>query len=540
MVQAADHIILPTYFKLFSYNNDLTATFQYKFNDIIYHILYKINNRNGVQLFFELFNGVQLWNIKYMQPNYINSTYRPYFEIKFVIIIDIEHISNNINTSFALHNIINDKFAYESNMVNNIGGASIDMTAYEIKYIRNQDPKCREYLQKADALMRSCFGCDAPRTLPPYMPGIVVCVKRDTDELMGLLFIEDEFNNNRSLLWYGGTSTIPQSQFQYNYFQIRGMCVRDTNRSEGFGSHLLNFAKKLGSDNGFHYMFATINLDEDKDRRIKFYKKNNFYKQILSLTNSNESPRLDRTEKKSVRYVSYISDKDDEDIFRSRYELALSQEKTDDYTNGPPRVVTLICLYTDASHPSYCGKSKILSAEDSELIEKLKNSRDHIGEHVIPFIFDFIEQCNKPDDHEITDLNILVRKLAEAYTELKKLNKVSERQEASFRQKLDRIGENMRNMIIALVPIPSSCRHEFPRCERCNSSLEIWCHECPDNIGVDQRIKRWTQLVSKCDAGPMILRIKFHQNGSNKAADRAQRLHYPEEDTAAGLFDEEV
>lgn len=117
--QTADHIILPTDFKLFSYNNDLTATFQYKFNDIIYHILYKINNRNGVQLFFELFNGVQLWNIKYMQPNYINSTYKPYCEIKFVIIIDIEHISNNINTSFALHNIINDKFAYESNMVYN-------------------------------------------------------------------------------------------------------------------------------------------------------------------------------------------------------------------------------------------------------------------------------------------------------------------------------------------------------------------------------------------------------------------------------------
>ena len=64
MVQAADHIILPTYFKLFSYNNDLTATFQYKFNDIIYHILYKINNRNGVQLFFELFNGVHFFIYK--------------------------------------------------------------------------------------------------------------------------------------------------------------------------------------------------------------------------------------------------------------------------------------------------------------------------------------------------------------------------------------------------------------------------------------------------------------------------------------------
>jgi GNAT superfamily N-acetyltransferase len=413
---------------------------------------------------------------------------------------------------------------------------------YEIKYINNKDPKCYIYLKTADDLMWSCFGCNTPRILPDTMPGIVVCIKRDTGEIIGLLYIEDEFNNNSSLLWHGGTSTIPQSQFQYNYFQIRGMCIRDKYRSKGFGSHLLNFAKKLGSDNGFHYMFATIDLDRYKDRRIKFYKKNKFYKQILSLTNSNESPPLDRSEKNTVRYVSYISDKEDEeDIFRSRYEIALSQEKTDDYTNVPPRVVALVCPYTDASHPSYCGKSKILSAEDSELIEKLKNSRENIGEHVIPFIVDFITQCNKPDDHEITDLNILVRKLAEAYTELKELNTVSERQEASFRQKLDLIGVNMRNMIIALVPIPSLCRHEFPRCDMCNYFLRRWCSDCPDNIGVDQRIKRWTQLVSKCDAGPMSLRIKFHQNGPNKTAARADHLHYhPEENIAARLFDEEV
>jgi ribosomal protein S18 acetylase RimI-like enzyme len=420
---------------------------------------------------------------------------------------------------------------------------------YEIKYIK--DPECYISLKKADELMRSAFDCNAPTTLPETMPGIVVCIKRDTDELIGLLYIEDEFNNNKSLSWHGGESTIPQSQCEYNYFQIRGMCIKNEYRSKGFGSHLLNFAKKLGSDNGFHYMFATVDLDKDKDRRIKFYKKNNFYKQILSLTNSNESPPLDRSEKNSVRYVSYISDKDDEDIFRSRYERALSQEGTDDYTNAPPRVVKLSCPYTDTTTTLYCGKSKILSAEDTKLIESFKELKN-IGKHTIPFIDDFIKQCNKPDDREITDLNILVRKLAGAYTELKKLKKlnelnelkglatVSEQQQASFRPQLDLIGENMCDMIIALVPIPSSCRHEFPRCEWCNSSLYPWCSDCPNNIGVDQRIKRWSQLVRKCDAGPIIRRMKSHQNGANRVAARANDLDYPEEDTAAGLFDEEL
>jgi GNAT superfamily N-acetyltransferase len=411
-----------------------------------------------------------------------------------------------------------------------------ELPTYEIKYINNKDPECYIYLRKADPLMRSCFSSDAPTTLPETMPGIVVCIKRDTDELLGLLYIEDEFNNNRSLLWHGGTSTKPQSQFEYNYFQIRGLCIRDENRSHGFGSHLLNFAKKLGSDNGFHYMFATIDLDEDKDRRIKFYKKNNFYKQILTLTNSNESPPLNPSLQKSVRYVSYISDKDDgEDIFGNRYKTALSQEGTDDYTNGPPAppgVVKLICTY------SYCTESKFLSVEDTELIIKLKNSRDNIGESVIPFIDDFITQCNKPDDHEITNLNILVRKLAGAYKELRKL---SEQHKALFRPQLDQIGENMRDTIIALVPIPSSCRHEYSWCEWCNSYFgwyelrdsyfgdgcksSLVCCYCPDNRDVNQRNKRWRQHIRKCDAGPLIRLMKSHQNGSNRLAARANRVN---------------
>jgi GNAT superfamily N-acetyltransferase len=421
-----------------------------------------------------------------------------------------------------------------------------ELPTYEIKYINNKDPECYIYLRKADPLMRSCFSSDAPTTLPETMPGIVVCIKRDTDELLGLLYIEDEFNNNRSLLWHGGTSTKPQSQFEYNYFQIRGLCIRDENRSHGFGSHLLNFAKKLGSDNGFHYMFATIDLDKDKDRRIKFYKKNNFYKQIRSLTNSNESPPLDRDEPNSVRYVSYISDKDDGDIFGNRYKMALSQEGTDDYTNGPPpppppppppRVVPVRC--TEDS--SFCGKSKILSAEDTKLIETLKNSRDKIGESVIPFIDDFLKQCNKPDDPEISTLLSLVRQLVGAYKEVKKLpEELPEERKASFRSRLDRIGENIRNMIIELVPIPSLCRHEVSYCDNCDADYIRGCAWCPDNVGVNQRLKRWTQHIRKCNIKPIIQQMKSHQNGSNRVAARANNSDYPEEDTAAELFDKEL
>jgi GNAT superfamily N-acetyltransferase len=436
---------------------------------------------------------------------------------------------------------------------NNIGGAPIDMSLYEIKYVHSSNPECGKYLEKANELMRSCFGRDTFKSLPSTMPGIVVCVRRDNDELMGLLYIEDKFNGNRSLLWHGGKSINPDSHFQYNYFEIRGLCIRDKNRSEGFGSLLLNFAKKLGSDNGFDYMFATIDLDEDKDRRIKFYKKNNFYKQIPSLTDYNESPPLDHKEQGSVRYVSYISDKDGrKDIFGNRYKTALSQKGTDDYTNGPeppappppPRFVSLVCPYKDGSWPvDYCEKSKILSAEDAKLIEQLKNSRENKGERVIPFIDDFIKQCNEPDDSEIRDLINLVGKLAGAYKELEKLpelklKKLPEHHEASFRQQLDRIGENMRDMIIALVPIPRSCRHEFPYCDQCVSTLLRMCSYCPDNIGVDQRKRRWRQLVRKCDAGYLLKRMKSHQNGSNRVAARANRLDYTEEDTAAGLFDE--
>ena len=119
VMNQSNDITLPTDFKLFSYNNDSTATFQYKLNNNIYYIIYKINTKNGLLLFFELVNNVELWDIKYMQPTYIHSSYKPYYEIRFAIVMNIEHIQNNINTSIALYNIISDKYLYESNIKNN-------------------------------------------------------------------------------------------------------------------------------------------------------------------------------------------------------------------------------------------------------------------------------------------------------------------------------------------------------------------------------------------------------------------------------------
>jgi hypothetical protein len=40
VMNQSNDITLPTDFKLFSYNNDSTATFQYKLNNNIYYIIY--------------------------------------------------------------------------------------------------------------------------------------------------------------------------------------------------------------------------------------------------------------------------------------------------------------------------------------------------------------------------------------------------------------------------------------------------------------------------------------------------------------------
>jgi hypothetical protein len=188
---------------------------------------------------------------------------------------------------------------------------------------------------------------------------------------------------------------------------------------------------------------------------------------------------------------------------------------------------TFICPYRD------CRKPKDLSAEDTKLIEPLKNRCKNMGGNMIPLIDRFVTSCNAPNDPEISDLNNSARKLAGAYNEL---NKLPEHHKAHFCRQLDQIGNNILDTIIALVPIPHKCRHEIPSCERCGGVPG--CEWCPDNEGVDQRNKRWKQHIRKCDAGSIIRIMKSHQNGSKRVAARANRSDYPEEDIAAGLFDE--
>jgi hypothetical protein len=188
-----------------------------------------------------------------------------------------------------------------------------------------------------------------------------------------------------------------------------------------------------------------------------------------------------------------------------------------------------------------CGKPIELSAEDAELIERVKNIDESIN--AVDF---FIKSCNAPDDSEISNLYSLAKKLVGARKELDKLpgqhkdlchsqlDRIK-KYKAYCSSQLDQIGENMRGMIIAFVPIPRKCRHEIPFCEWCGGFPG--CEWCPDNVGVDQRSKRWKQHIRKCDAGPLIRLTKRHQHGLNREVARANDLDYPEEDTATGLFD---
>ena len=191
-----------------------------------------------------------------------------------------------------------------------ISGAGVS-NMYTIKFISRNDPNINKYLNKSAELTISCFGFRSGYDfLPQNMPGIIVCLENKTDEfdigkIIGILCINDEFNKNRKLKWWRGSENNPistNSEHNHKYFEISNLCVNKKYRSEGIGSLLLNSAKKLGDENGFDYMFAKIDIDDETERRIKFYQNNNFNE--YQITDYKKQPDL----KPKPTEIIYISD----------------------------------------------------------------------------------------------------------------------------------------------------------------------------------------------------------------------------------------
>lgn len=181
----------------------------------------------------------------------------------------------------------------------------------------------------------------------------------------------------------------------------------------------------------------------------------------------------------------------------------------------------------------YCGKPMDLSPDYKTLVKHLGNQDENGGEQLIPLFVKFLAYCNAPDDPEISKLDNTVRKYAGAYKEFKKLPYNDDK----IHSQLVQIGQNILHAIVTFKPIPSMCRHEIVSCEWCYGG---GCEWCPNNIGVDQRNKRWAQHIRKCDAGYLIRVIKRARKGSHRVATRADRLLQCSEDdevTVTGLFD---
>jgi DNA repair protein RAD5 len=102
---------LPTQIELIGFNIDGYIIFKYNINDKIYYFQYCPEKKVQNYLFFELINNSPLWSITYNVKQYTtwNSNVY-YFDIKFIINIDINLINDYITSSFALNYILYDLF----------------------------------------------------------------------------------------------------------------------------------------------------------------------------------------------------------------------------------------------------------------------------------------------------------------------------------------------------------------------------------------------------------------------------------------------
>jgi GNAT superfamily N-acetyltransferase len=182
-----------------------------------------------------------------------------------------------------------------------------------IKHIPWNSPEFEKVIKHdARKLLPKCFGgrIDDPSYLVGKIgPGVVVSYIRE--KLIGIIIINDDFNDNKQLKWYGGTSNKPNMLDKYKkhykkvkeihsrepqyelennteelekcYFSISVLCIHDDYWNKKIGSKMLDYVKQLGRDNGFNCIFTILSTDlvgrssKVENKLLPFFNKNGFY-----------------------------------------------------------------------------------------------------------------------------------------------------------------------------------------------------------------------------------------------------------------------
>ena len=112
--------ILPSNIEIIGMGVDGYVTFKYNQNEKIHYSNYSPNRRMYNYIFFELINKSALWNIifetKTMATGWNSSCY--YFDIKFIINIEPNLISEYINSSMALNYLISELYSQSPHFIN--------------------------------------------------------------------------------------------------------------------------------------------------------------------------------------------------------------------------------------------------------------------------------------------------------------------------------------------------------------------------------------------------------------------------------------
>ena len=108
--------IPPTDIEAIGIGLDGFVIFKYKIDNKILYIQYSPERKLQTYVFFELLNNSPLWSISYdVVPHISSNTNTFYFDINFIIKVNLSLINDNINTSLALTFIISDIYSTAPN-----------------------------------------------------------------------------------------------------------------------------------------------------------------------------------------------------------------------------------------------------------------------------------------------------------------------------------------------------------------------------------------------------------------------------------------